>query len=97
MLLDYNAYVGADLVRFKAEVHFDGMELTRLYMKTINLEKALEVCICIAQGIFPTWENLNCIQMVDTNYNMTSFIVICLYILTYLSFSVYYVYNLIGI
>ena len=36
--------LGADLVRFKAEVHFDGMELTRLHMKTMNLEKSLEVC-----------------------------------------------------
>lgn len=34
--------LGADLVRFKAEVHFDGMELTRLHMKTMNLEKSLE-------------------------------------------------------
>ena len=36
---------GTDLVRFKAEVHFDGMEVTRLHMKTMNLEKALQVCI----------------------------------------------------
>ena len=39
--------IGADLVRFKAEVHFDGMELTKLHMKTINLEKSLQVGIHI--------------------------------------------------
>ena len=47
------------MVRFKAEVHFDGTEPTRLYIKTMNLEKAIRVCIWIVQGIFLTWENLN--------------------------------------
>ena len=35
--------IGADLVRFKAEVHFDGMEIAKLNMKTMDLHKTLEV------------------------------------------------------
>ncbi|XP_065885734.1 proton-coupled zinc antiporter SLC30A9, mitochondrial-like isoform X2 [Dysidea avara] len=34
--------LGADLVRFKAEVHFDGMEIAKLNMKTMDLHKTLE-------------------------------------------------------
>ena len=56
--------IGADLVRFKAEVHFDGMELTRLHMKTINLEKSLEVGI---HTTYPIQAKFKCIERLDTS------------------------------
>ena len=51
-LNSHNTFIelGADLVRFKAEVHFDGMEIAKLNMKTMDLPKTLEVsfysCAC---------------------------------------------------
>ena len=51
-LNSHNTFIelGADLVRFKAEVHFDGMEIAKLNMKTMDLHKTLEVsfysCAC---------------------------------------------------
>lgn len=39
----YNA-LGADTVKFKAEVNFDGREVTKVYIKkSLNLEKLLLV------------------------------------------------------
>ena len=35
--------VGAETVRFKAEINFDGREVTRLYLSTLDLQKLLKV------------------------------------------------------
>ncbi len=48
-LLFYSYYylrlhcIGADTVRFKAEINFDGREVTRLYLSTLDLQKVLKV------------------------------------------------------
>lgn len=36
--------MGADSVRFKAEVNFDGREVARMHVNKLNLEKVLQVC-----------------------------------------------------
>lgn len=36
--------VGGRQVRFKAEVDFDGQEITRKYLEQQDLEKMLQVC-----------------------------------------------------
>lgn len=35
--------MGADSVRFKAEVNFDGREVARMHVKKMDLEKLLKV------------------------------------------------------
>lgn len=37
------SYPGADVVRFKAEVNFDGREITRCHLNRVDLELLLEV------------------------------------------------------
>ena len=36
--------IGGRSVRFKAEVDFDGREITRYYLEQQDLEKMLQVC-----------------------------------------------------
>ena len=36
--------MGADSVRFKAEVNFDGREVARVHVDKLDLEKLLKVC-----------------------------------------------------
>ena len=37
------AYIGADTVRFKAEVNFDGREVARAHIQTLSMEDILKV------------------------------------------------------
>lgn len=37
--------MGADSVRFKAEVNFDGREVARVHIDKLDLEKLMKVCI----------------------------------------------------
>ena len=37
--------IGGRSVRFKAEVDFDGREITRYYLEQQDLEKMLQVCV----------------------------------------------------
>ena len=36
-------FAGADVVRFKAEVNFDGREITRCHLNRVDMELLLEV------------------------------------------------------
>lgn len=36
--------MGADSVRFKAEVHFDGREVARIHVNKLELDQVLKVC-----------------------------------------------------
>ena len=37
--------LGADSVRFKAEVNFDGREVARIHVNKLDLEEVLKVCL----------------------------------------------------
>lgn len=38
-------FPGADVVRFKAEVNFDGREITRCHLNRVDMELLLEVSV----------------------------------------------------
>lgn len=40
-------FIGADSVRFKAEINFDGREVARLHTNRLDLEKLLKVNLLI--------------------------------------------------
>lgn len=40
---------GADVVRFKAEVNFDGREITRCHLNRVDMELLLEASVYITQ------------------------------------------------
>ena len=42
--LSLSPSIGPDSVRFKAEVNFDGREVTRLHLQKLDLERILKVC-----------------------------------------------------
>lgn len=42
-----NIFLGADTVRFKAEINFDGREVARVHVARLDLEKMLKV-VCHA-------------------------------------------------
>ena len=44
--------MGNSLVRYKAEVDFDGRELTRAYLEKSDMQKLFEVCSCFVNSPF---------------------------------------------
>ena len=47
-------YIGADTVRFKAEVNFDGREVTKVHISRLDLEKILLVCAAFINILPPS-------------------------------------------
>ena len=53
-------YSGADTVRFKAEINFDGREVTRIHLSRLDLEKLLKVSMLVrVQEIWAGHEVVN--------------------------------------